>query len=114
MKHEGKGPRSRHSHRVELTTGSRLQGILGEGTIPVNSIHHQAVDRLGEGLVAAARCPDDGIVEGLEMPARRFVVGVQWHPEFHPGGDRSFLDDRPLLDDFLRHASLHKTAAYAL
>ena len=47
----------------------------------MNSIHHQAVERLGEGLVASARCPDDGIVEGLEMPGRRFVVGVQWHPE---------------------------------
>ena len=81
MRHEGKGPRSRHSHQVEVAAGSRLRGILGKGTLPVNSLHHQAVERLGEGLVASACCPDDGIVEGLEMPGRRFVVGVQWHPE---------------------------------
>ena len=42
------------------------------------------------------------------------MLGVQWHPEFHPEGDRSFIDDRPILDDFLHHASLHKNAAYAL
>jgi putative glutamine amidotransferase len=81
MRHEGKGPRSRHSHQVEVTAGSRLREILGAGSCPVNSLHHQAVDRLGDGLVASALCPDDGIVEGLEMPGRRFVVGVQWHPE---------------------------------
>jgi putative glutamine amidotransferase len=81
MRHEGKGPRSRHSHQVEVSAGSRLREILGQGLVPVNSIHHQAVARLGEGLVASARCPDDGVVEGLEMPGRRFVVGVQWHPE---------------------------------
>ena len=68
MRHEGKGPRSRRSHQVEVTAGSRLREILGQGPISVNSIHHQAVDRLGEGLVVSARCPDDGIVEGLEMP----------------------------------------------
>jgi putative glutamine amidotransferase len=90
MRHEGKGPRSRHSHRVDLAAGSRLQGILGQGTVPVNSIHHQAVDRLGEGLVASARCPEDGIVEGLEMPDRRFVLGVQWHPESFWKGPGSF------------------------
>jgi putative glutamine amidotransferase len=95
MKHEGKGPRSRLSHRVDVTAGSRLRGILEQGTIPVNSIHHQAVDRLGDGLVASARCPDDGIVEGLEMPGRRFVVGVQWHPESFWNRPETF---QPLFD----------------
>jgi putative glutamine amidotransferase len=47
----------------------------------VNSFHHQAVDRLGDGFVASARCEEDGVIEGIEMPERRFVVGVQWHPE---------------------------------
>ena len=95
MRHEGKGPRSRHSHQVEVTAGSRLRGILGQGTLPVNSLHHQAVERLGEGLVTSARCPEDGVVEGLEMPGRRFVVGVQWHPESfwnRPGSFQSLFD----------------------
>jgi putative glutamine amidotransferase len=54
----------------------------------VNSFHHQAVRDLGQGLVLSARCPADGVVEGLEMPDRRFVVAVQWHPE-------SFWDHAP-------------------
>jgi putative glutamine amidotransferase len=66
---------------VEVTASSRLRAILGQDAIDVNSIHHQAVDRLGDGLVVSARCPDDGVVEGLERPASRFVVAVQWHPE---------------------------------
>ena len=81
MRHGGKGPRARRAHRAEVAEGSRLRDILGRGSMSVNSIHHQSVDRPGEGLVVSARCPEDGVVEGVEMPARRFVVGVQWHPE---------------------------------
>ena len=81
MEHDGPGPRWRRSHQVRVTAGSRLREILGQDVVSVNSFHHQAVDRLGEDLVVSARCPDDGVVEGLEMPGRRFVVGVQWHPE---------------------------------
>jgi putative glutamine amidotransferase len=46
----------------------------------VNSFHHQAIDRIGVGLEIVARAPD-GIVEAVVMPGRRFVLGVQWHPE---------------------------------
>jgi len=81
MEHDAPGPRCRRAHRVEVTGSSRLREILGLDTLSVNSLHHQAVDRVGEGLLAAARCPDDGVIEGLEMPGRRFVVAVQWHPE---------------------------------
>jgi putative glutamine amidotransferase len=113
MKHEGKGPRSRHSHRVDVTAGSRLRGILEQGTLPVNSIPHQAVHRLGDGLVASACCPDDGIVEGLEMPGRRFVVGVQWHPESFWNRPGTF---QPLFDahaEACRCASLESPARAA-
>jgi putative glutamine amidotransferase len=79
--HDGKGPRWRHSHRVDVTAPSRLREILGQDALCVNSIHHQAVDRVGDDLVVTARCPEDGVVEGLERPASRFVVAVQWHPE---------------------------------
>jgi putative glutamine amidotransferase len=47
----------------------------------VNSFHHQAVGELGQGLVISARSRLDGVVEGVEAPDRRFVLGVQWHPE---------------------------------
>jgi putative glutamine amidotransferase len=68
-------------HEVALLQGSRLRAILGRETVRVNSFHHQAVDTLGQGLVACAHSQPDGIVEGIEDPSRRFAVGVQWHPE---------------------------------
>ena len=81
MEHDARGPRWRRAHRVELSPASRLQEILGLDSVSVNSFHHQAVDRLGDGIVVSALCPSDRLVEGLEVPDRRFVVAVQWHPE---------------------------------
>jgi putative glutamine amidotransferase len=66
-------------HEVRIDEESRLGSALG-GTAPVKSHHHQGVGRLGEGLREVAWA-DDGTIEGLEDPARRFVVGVLWHPE---------------------------------
>jgi putative glutamine amidotransferase len=79
--HDPPGERWRRSHGVEVLADTRLRAILGWGSASVNSFHHQAVDRLGDGLVVAARCPEDGVVEGLEAPAARFALAVQWHPE---------------------------------
>ncbi len=59
--------------------GSAVAKILGERAT-VRCSHHQAIDRLGEGLVVSARSVD-GLVEAVELPTARFVVGVQWHPE---------------------------------
>jgi len=75
------------AHPVKVREGSVLAGIVGAGTLEVNSRHHQAVARIGEGLgvVAAAA---DGTVEAVEMRGRRFVVGVQWHPEDMSAVDR--------------------------
>jgi gamma-glutamyl-gamma-aminobutyrate hydrolase PuuD len=72
----------------------------------VNSFHHQAVDRIGDGLVVSARS-EDGVVEGLEMPGRRFVVGVQWHPESFWGRPEGF---RPLFEA-LTAASMARVGA---
>ena len=79
--HHAPGRRTRRSHPVEVASASRLGEVLGAGTLSVNSFHHQAIERLGHGLVVSARCPGDGVIEGVEMPGRSFVVGVQWHPE---------------------------------
>jgi putative glutamine amidotransferase len=95
MEHDAPGPRWRRVHPVEVISRARLREILGRDALSVNSFHHQAVDRLGEGLMASARCPEDGVVEGLEMPSRRFVVAVQWHPESFWNQPRSF---QPLFD----------------
>jgi putative glutamine amidotransferase len=61
---------------------SRLTGDSGKSpdTCDVNSRHHQSVKTLGEGLVTAATAPD-GVIEAIEDPARRFLLGLQWHPE---------------------------------
>jgi len=94
MEHDARGPRWRRAHRVDLAPRSRLREILGRDVVSVNSFHHQAVDQLGEGLSVSAR-GEDGVVEGLEMPGRRFVVAVQWHPESFWSRPDSF---QPLVD----------------
>lgn len=68
------------AHSVEVEAGTRLAGMLGR-RVQVNSRHHQAVQRLGSGLLVTARDPRDRVVEAVERHDRRFVVGVQWHPE---------------------------------
>lgn len=68
-------------HDVVLLPGTRLRDILGQERVAVNSFHHQAVKELGQGLVLSARGCDDGVIEGMEMPGRKFTIGVQWHPE---------------------------------
>src|SRR5437016_4489016 len=66
-------------HDVTLEEGTRLAALLG-GHAPVKSHHHQGFGRLGSGLREAAHA-DDGTVEALEDPSRRFALGVLWHPE---------------------------------
>ncbi len=73
-------PFDRLSHSVQLEPGSRLEVILGERELEVNSLHHQAVKKVGAGLNVTARSPD-GMVEGLESETDAWVVAVQWHPE---------------------------------
>jgi putative glutamine amidotransferase len=67
-------------HDVTVAAGSRLARVMGSRTATVNSFHHQGVHRLGNGLRAVAWSPD-GVIEGIEAPAREFAVGVQWHAE---------------------------------
>jgi putative glutamine amidotransferase len=67
----------------------------------INTIHHQAVKRLGQGLVAEALSEPDGIVEAMRWEGPSFVMGVQWHPEFMNPSDPDLLDGRPLLHAFL-------------
>jgi putative glutamine amidotransferase len=81
--HIMKGTKTRASHDVDVVVGTRLATILGDAAgrpFGVNSTHHQAIKNVGRDLVVSARAPD-GVVEGIEDPARDFFVGVQWHPE---------------------------------
>jgi putative glutamine amidotransferase len=77
----GREDRSRPVHDIEIEPGTTLAQIAGPGPHAVNSRHHQAVGRVGDGLVVSARAPEDGIIEALERPDLRFAIAVQWHPE---------------------------------
>jgi gamma-glutamyl-gamma-aminobutyrate hydrolase PuuD len=64
---------------VHIEAGTLLSKAMGESAV-VSCSHHQAIDALGTGLVVTAHAAD-GLIEAAELPARRFVLGVQWHPE---------------------------------
>jgi putative glutamine amidotransferase len=81
LRHSQPEARDQPTHKVVVEPGSHLARILDTEELEVNSMHHQAVKRLGAGLRAVAWAPDR-IVEGVEAEdGSRFVVGVQWHPE---------------------------------
>ena len=70
------------SHDVIVSEGSLLyRACGGEARYAVNSAHHCCIERLGRGLVLSA-VSDDGIPECIELPGKKFVLGVQWHPEY--------------------------------
>ena len=79
--HRQREPGEATSHKIELEPGTKLRELIGRERIEVNSLHHQAVDRLGEGLVASAFSADR-VIEAIEDPGEPFLVGVQWHAEF--------------------------------
>jgi putative glutamine amidotransferase len=74
-------PKSQAVHGVRIEPGSKLAAILGTTEALVNSRHHQAADRIGTGLTVSARATEDAVVEAVEDSTRRFMIGVQWHPE---------------------------------
>ena len=76
----GDRPRNLLSHHVNVEPGSKLAGLIGEGQVWVNSLHHQGIHELAPGLRAVAFA-GDGLVEGIEHPSHPFAIGVQWHPE---------------------------------
>jgi len=77
-------------HGVRLDARSRLASLLDATELVVQSVHHQAVGRLGEGLRAVA-WSEDGVVEALESERHPFVIAVQWHPELD-----ALSDARPM------------------
>lgn len=99
-----------HTHGMVFEKGSWLAGLYGD-TIGgrVNSIHHQGVKQLGAGLLAEARS-EDGVIEAIRGGGDTFILGVQWHPEFHSARDDALLPPDPLLEAFFNAASLRRAA----
>ncbi len=81
LEHHQTPPYDRPVHRVQLKRESPLAKLLGTETLEVNSYHHQGIKTLAPGLEEMARA-EDGLIEAVWMPGKRFVWGVQWHPEF--------------------------------
>ena len=80
LDHSQKAPKRINTHKVKLNTKSILFKILQEETLWVNSNHHQAIKALPTDFVATATA-SDGLIEAIEDPRERFLIGVQWHPE---------------------------------
>jgi gamma-glutamyl-gamma-aminobutyrate hydrolase PuuD len=94
-----------HYHAIHFPKGSSLASLFpSKPEALVNSIHHQAVKDLGRDLAVEAFSGTDNIVEAIRYRKARFVMGLQWHPEFHRAGSAELLDCTPILDDFLRAA----------
>lgn len=98
INHHMTPPYDRAVHKVTLKPSAPLYEILGTGEIAVNSYHHQAVKELAKALEVSA-VSEDGLVEGVYMPDKKFVMAVQWHPEF------SYLKDenaRKIFEAFVK------------
>jgi putative glutamine amidotransferase len=81
IQHAQTGPREAPTHDVHIQPETKLAALIGGGTLRVNSMHHQAVKRLGGGLEAVGWAPD-GVIEAVELPHHEgFLAAVQWHPE---------------------------------
>lgn len=102
VRHRDQPTYDRNEHAL-VVEGAWLSGVLGVAEGRVNSVHHQAIARLAPGLVVEARSADDGLIEAIRSPAHRFLVGVQWHPEWRVEGDGT-IDASPLLAAFLEAA----------
>ena len=73
--------KSAPAHNIKIERNTLLAAIAGTDCWQVNSRHHQAIKTLGAGLRVSAVDPSDGTIEAIERPDKRFVLGVQWHPE---------------------------------
>jgi putative glutamine amidotransferase len=84
LEHDRRG----HVHRIEIAAGSLLADIVGARSLEVNSFHREAVAEISAPVRVSAKT-SDGIVEAIEIPGRRFALGIQWHQELFAGTDHA-------------------------
>lgn len=91
------GPNTDYRHDVLITPNTKLFDIVGKDRIPVNSCHHNVVNFEMNDLIINA-VSDDGIIEGVEYPNKKFIIGLQWHPE-------SIIDEnnKKIIDEFIKN-----------
>ncbi len=73
--------RLKAAHNIEISENSMLYKIVKSTKLGVNTSHHQAVKKVADGFIASAKA-EDGVVEAIENPSKKFVLGTQWHPEY--------------------------------
>ena len=116
LRHRMQSLYEKNCHATSIVPGSGLARLY-----PGASAREDQLGASPGGEGPRPRARRRGVVGAGPRSSRRFagpgpsyLFGVQWHPEFHPPGDRTFIDDTPLLDDFLATAARHKSAAYAV
>lgn len=94
----------RNYHPIDIVADSRLSRAYGGRTRGlVNSVHHQAIKDVGEGLIVEARAVPDGVVEAVRLDSEdRWAMGIQWHPEFQHADEGELLDRFAVIDTFLK------------
>ncbi|MBS6444839.1 MAG: gamma-glutamyl-gamma-aminobutyrate hydrolase family protein [Ruminococcus sp.] len=97
INHVQKPPYSNPQHSVYVQKDTPLYNTLNKSKIDVNSYHHQAIDVLGEDLKVSA-ISQDGLIEAVYMPNKKFIQGIQWHPEFSIDNP----DSIKILDSFVK------------
>lgn len=102
-------PEDRARHDVIIEKGTQLAGVLPALELNVNSSHHQAIRRVGQGLRVTALAPD-GIVEGVEDPKHPFYLGVQWHPEDMTGERSGSALFTAFIEAARKHAQMKNQA----
>lgn len=106
----------KNQHDVAIEPGSGLAALYGPQVTRsrINSVHHQGIRRLGDGLQVEARCPDDGIIEAVRLQPvagkNPYVLAVQWHPEFQLAVETDLLPAAPLVAEFLTAARARRDA----
>lgn len=81
VEHKQKPPYTEPVHNVYIEKDNLLHRILQTDSLRVNSYHHQGIKKISERLVAVAKA-EDGLIEAVVMPDKKFILAVQWHPEF--------------------------------
>ncbi|MBK8020048.1 MAG: gamma-glutamyl-gamma-aminobutyrate hydrolase family protein [Chloroflexi bacterium] len=94
-------PREPSRHAVDLDPESRLVAIMGQGRVTTASWHHQAIDRLAEGLRVVGWASDD-VIEAVEVAGKPQVMAVQWHPELSAAEDAA---QQALFDNLVKLGS---------